>query len=106
MTNDVKKKHEGRLPDKGGSSQNSYVEEAASTGAPQAPDIQQPGPAGDFGNDSTNTSADKSESSALPSKHSGGRTPGDQPELSHQTDDGSAKHPDEAAEPSNTYSGN
>lgn len=71
-----------------------------------APDIQQPGPAGDFGNGATKPPAEKTVSTALPSKHSSRRTPGNQPELGRQPEEGIAERPGDAAEPSNSYSGN
>jgi hypothetical protein len=97
MTDNVPKKPEGR--------QNSYVKDSGAAATPEAPDIQQPGPAGDFGNDAAQAPAGNSTSTALPSKHSAGRTPGNQPELAHQSDEGVAEHPADAAEPSNPYSG-
>jgi hypothetical protein len=108
MTDRVRKGLEGDANKVVASRQNSYAESAVSTdtpATPETPDIQQPGPAGDFGNGSNKTPAEKSTSTALPTKHSAGRTPGDQPELAHQADDGIAKNPGDAAEPSNAYSG-
>ena len=101
MTDPTQKRPESS----GQSHENSYVESDEPAEAPDAPDIQQPGPAGDFGNASTNERAGKSRSAELPSKRSSGRTPGDQPELARQADDGTAERPGDAAEPENTYSG-
>jgi len=70
--------------------QNSYKKRSASPAADNAPDIQQPGPAGDFG---------------------GGRpqrkpAPGDQHRSSRRPKGkADAAHPEEAAEPSTPYAG-
>ncbi len=73
-----------------GRAQNSYQKRSASEAAEQAPDIQQPGPAGDFGG-------------GAPAPKP---APGDQHQAArHQKGKADAAHPEEAAEPSNPYAG-
>ena len=62
-------------PEAGGEKrQNSYEESSASKDAENAPDIQQPGAAGDFGTDSGNTKSEPRSAARAP-KGTGGRTP-------------------------------
>ena len=90
-------------PEAGGEKrQNSYEESSASKDAENAPDIQQPGAAGDFGNDSGNMPKSEPRSAARASKGTGGRTPGDQ---HNQTGGVQATDPEDAAEPSDPYAG-
>jgi hypothetical protein len=101
MTDPTKKngRHDGEAHE------NSYAADDAPDGAPEAPDVLQPGPAGDFGNASPKGQTGNAKSAALPSKRSSSRTPGDQPESGRQADDEVADQPGDAAEPKNTYSG-
>ena len=90
-------------PEAGGEKrQNSYEESSASKDAENAPDIQQPGAPGDFGNDSANMPKREPKSSARAPKGTGGRTPGDQ---HNQTGGDQVTRPKDAAEPSDPYAG-
>ena len=102
MTHSQQHKPKVSAGDGGEKRQNSYEESSASKDAENAPDIQQPGAAGDFGNNSQNTQNNEPRAAPPTSKGNGGRTPGDQ---HNQTAGKQATPPEEAAEPSDPYAG-